>query len=176
MKKVLFVIILLIFLSFPCFARIDVKFTPSKQCEKTIVEFIDNSQETIDAAVYSINNDKIVEALKKAHHRGVKLRILTDKLQASSKSSKVIDLYKDGVNIRVNSRHKIEHNKFAVYDQKIASTGSFNWTNPASNKNSENCLFLEGNLNIINKYIVRFEQLWKENTKTKSDKWFEKLK
>lgn len=79
-------------------------------------------------------------------------------------------------NIRVNSRHKIEHNKFAVYDQKIASTGSFNWTNPASNKNSENCLFLEGNLNIINKYIVRFEQLWKENTKTKSDKWFEKLK
>ena len=85
MKKVLFVIILLIFLSFPCFARIDVKFTPSKQCEKTIVEFIDNSKETIDVAIYSINNDKIVEALKKSHYQGVKLRILTDKLQVSSK-------------------------------------------------------------------------------------------
>ena len=79
------------------------------QCEKTIVEFIDNSKETIDVAIYSINNDKIVEVLKKAHHQGVKLRILTDKLQASSKSSKVIDLYKGGVNICVNSIHKIEH-------------------------------------------------------------------
>ena len=172
MKNTLFVIIVLVILCCPCFAMIDVKFTPSKQCEETIIDFIDGAKYSIDAAIYSINNDKIVESLKKAHHRGVKLSILTDKLQASTKSSKVIDLYKHGVNIRVNSKHKIEHNKFAIYDKKIASTGSFNWTNPASNQNSENCLFLENNHKVINKYIVRFEQLWKMNTKTKSEKWF----
>ncbi|MBE6445667.1 MAG: endonuclease [Alphaproteobacteria bacterium] len=172
MKKVLFVIVLLIFICFPCFAGIDVKFTPSKQCEETIVGFINDSKETIDVAVYSINNDKIVEALKNAHNRGVKLRILTDRLQASSKSSKVIDLYEYGVNIRVNSKYKIEHNKFAIYDKKIVSTGSFNWTNPASDKNSENCLFLEKNYNAINKYVDRFEQLWRMNTKANSEKWF----
>ena len=136
------------------------------------MKFIETSEHSIDVAVYSINNDAIVKALKKAHKRGVKIRILTDKLQAAGKSSKVKELYLSGINIRINSQHKIEHNKFAIYDNKIASTGSYNWTNPASDKNSENCLFLIHNKKAIKEYQVRFEYLWKINTKKKSDRWF----
>ncbi len=172
MKKVLFVILVGLFVCLPCAAKVDVKFTPSNDCEDSIIKYINSSEKTIDIAVYSINNDKIVDALKNAYDRGVKLRILTDKLQASAKSSKVIDLYKYGINIRVNSKHKIEHNKFAIYDRQVASTGSFNWTNPASDKNSENCVFLVQDKNAVNKYCQRFEQLWSMNTQQKSDNWF----
>ena len=126
---------------FPATARIDVYFTPSQKCENSIIKLINQSERNIDVAVYAINNDDIVKALKKAHDRGIKIRILTDKLQASSKKSKVIELYEYGINIRVHSKFKIEHNKFAVFDSKFASSGSFNWTNPASDKNSENCIF-----------------------------------
>ena len=174
MKKILFVIALIIFICLPCSAKVDVRFTPSTDCEDYIIKYINASEKTIDIAVYSINNDKIVAALKRAYDRGIKLRILTDRLQASAKSSKVIDLYKYGVNIRVNSKHKIEHNKFAIYDGKAASTGSFNWTNPATDKNSENCVFLVRDKNAVNKYYHRFEQLWSMNTKQKSDNWFKK--
>ena len=172
MKKILFVIALIIFVCLPCSAKVDVKFTPSTDCEDSIIGYINNSVNTIDIAVYSINNEKIVSALKQAHDRGVKLRILTDKLQASAKSSKVIDLYKYGINIRVNSKHKIEHNKFAIYDRRVASTGSFNWTNPATDKNSENCLFLIQDEAAVSKYCKRFEQLWSMNSQQKSDNWF----
>lgn len=86
MKKILFVIALIIFVCLPCLAKVDVKFTPSTDCEDSIIGYINNSVNTIDIAVYSINNEKIVSALKQAHNRGVKLRILTDKLQASAKS------------------------------------------------------------------------------------------
>ena len=174
MRCVLLVFVMFFCLDFSCWAKLDVRFTPSQECEDYIINFINNSKDSIDIAVYSINNDKIIAALKKAKDRGVKLRILTDKLQASSKSSKVIDLYRYGINIRVNSRHKIEHNKFAIYDNKVASTGSYNWTNPASYKNSENCLFITNNREIITKYAKRFEQLWIMNTKKKSTEWFEK--
>ena len=173
MKKIMFVIIVFVFICYPCVAKVDIKFTPSTECEDAIINYINSSKETIDIAVYSINNDKIVNALKNAYDRGIKLRILTDRLQASAKSSKVIDLYRYGINIRVNSKHKIEHNKFAVYDQKVASTGSFNWTNTASNKNSENCVFIIRNKSAVKEYANRFEYLWILNTKKKSNKWFQ---
>ena len=90
MKKIF--VLIIIFFCLPVYAKVKVHFTPSLECENSIVGLINNSKKTIDIAVYSINNNQIVEALKKAHGRGIKLRILTDKLQASSKHSKVFDL------------------------------------------------------------------------------------
>ena len=58
-----------------------VGFTPSSYCEDKIIELIDDSEESIDIAVYSINNTNIVDALKKAHSKGIKIRILTDNIQ-----------------------------------------------------------------------------------------------
>ena len=167
-------ILLLVLFPYLAYAKVSVYFSPSTKCEQEIVELINQSQSNIDVAMYSINNDEIVDALKRAHDRGVKIRILTDKLQASSKYSKVIELYRHGINIRVHSKFKIEHNKFAVFDGKSASTGSFNWTNAATSKNSENCLFLINEPDYAKIYQQRFEELWEMNTETKSEQWFEK--
>ncbi len=171
MKKIVLLLIL-----FPClaYAKISVYFSPSPKCEQEIVELINQSENNIDIAMYSINNDEIVDALKHAHDRGVKIRILADKLQASTKHSKVIELYLYGINIRVHSKFKIEHNKFAIFDSCTATSGSYNWTNPASNKNSENCIFFSREENAIEKYQNRFNYLWQQNTKKKSDIWFAK--
>ncbi len=152
-----------------------VAFSPSKDCENIIIKLIEHADK-IDIAVFDINNDNIVAALKKAEKQGKKIRILTDKRQAATKSSKVLDLYKAGINIRVHSKNKIEHNKFAIFDNKYVITGSYNWTNPASNKNSENCLLTVENEEIIADYQSRFDYLWRINTKKKSEAWFiEKL-
>lgn len=151
-----------------------VGFTPSSYCEDKIIELIDDSEESIDIAVYSINNTNIVDALKKAHSKGIKIRILTDRLQAAGKSSKAKELFSFGLNIKIHSKFKIEHNKFAIYDGKTISTGSYNWTNPASSKNSENCIFISNDRKMVSKYQNRFDYLWKINSKQKSDKWFQK--
>ena len=148
-----------------------VAFSPSKECENIIIKLIEHADK-IDIAVFDINNDNIVAALKQAEKQGKKIRILTDKRQASSKNSKVLDLYEAGINIRVHSKNKIEHNKFAVFDNKYVITGSYNWTNPASNKNSENCLLTVENEEIIADYQSRFDYLWRINTKKKSEAWF----
>ena len=152
-----------------------VAFSPSKECENIIIKLIEHSDK-IDIVVFDINNDNIVAALKQAEKQGKKIRILTDKRQAASKSSKVLDLYEAGINIRVHSKNKIEHNKFAIFDNKYVITGSYNWTNPASNKNSENCLLTAENEEVIADYQSRFDYLWRINTKKKSETWFiEKL-
>lgn len=152
---------------------VEVYFSPSNACEESIVKMINGSRREIDVAVYSLNNADIVEALKEADRRGVKVRILTDRLQAAGRSSKVRELYRAGVNIRVHSKHKIEHNKFAVFDGETAVTGSYNWTEPATGKNSENCIFFHDGAAVA-AFSERFVWLWSVNTKEKSDRWFAK--
>ena len=174
--KNLWYIFLFSFISFPFSGKAEniVFFSPRGNCEKMIVDRINTSEKNIDAAVYSINNDNIVEALLNAKKRGVKIRILTDKTQAKGHSSKVKYLHDNGINIRVHSQFKIEHNKFAIYDKTKGSTGSFNWTNPAEKKNSENCIFFDNEDGTVDDYSKRFEYLWRINTREKSENWINK--
>lgn len=86
----------------------------------------------------------------------------------------MLDLYREGINIRVNNRHKIEHNKFAIFDGNKVSTGSFNWTNLASEKNSENCLLISREQKTVAAYKKRFEELWRLNDRAKSESWFDR--
>lgn len=152
----------------------EVRFTPSVECEQGIIKLIDTADTSIDAAVYSISNDNIVNALYRAHNRGVKLRILTDRLQASGKYSKVPEMYKSGLNVKVNTANKIEHNKFAVFDGAKVVTGSYNWTTSATKSNSENCLFILQKSDSVADYQDRFNELWQKNSSVKSDKWLKK--
>lgn len=165
----------LIFITSVVSKSAEVYFTPSKDCENKIVSAIVDSKKEIAIAVYSINNKRIVNALETAHRQGVKIRILTDSLQAAGRSSKVIELTDAGLDLRVHSVHKIMHNKFAVFDNSQAISGSFNWTEAASNLNSENCvLFTEPN--VLQSYKKQFETLWSINTSEKSQTKLAKLR
>ena len=135
---------------------IKIFFTPSTDCENNIIERI-NTSNKIDIAVYSITNPNITNAIIAAHKRGANIRVVTDKTQAKGKKSLVGTIQKAGIPVLINKKHKIEHNKFAVFDDIHIVSGSYNWTTNASMYNSENCVFF----NQPNKeYSNRFEQLW----------------
>ncbi len=136
---------------------IEIYFTPSTECEDNIIKRIKNAKK-IDIAVYSINNNKIFYALLEAKDRGADIHIISDKLQAKGKSSLVDALKTAGFDVRLNKKTKIEHNKFAVFDNKSVVTGSYNWTNPASKSNSENCVFFD---QPHKEFSNRFAYLWK---------------
>lgn len=173
MRKFSFIVLILC-ITLPALAEVKPFFTPSLDCERKIIELIDEASESVDAAVYSISNKEITAALKRAYDRGLKIRILTDKLQAAGRYSTVRELYAYGVNIRVHSKHKIEHKKVLIVDREKLITGSYNWTEAASDKNSENCLLVTRNKKALAEYVERFDYLWEVNTKERSDEWFEK--
>ena len=138
-------------------AHIEAYFTPGTECEDRIIAEI-NRATTIDIAVYSITNPKIADAIIAAHRRGARVRIVTDRVMAGHKSSMIDELVAAGIPVRTNRRHKIEHNKFAVFDNRRMVTGSYNWTTAATKYNSENCIFLT---HPAQEYTKRFEVLWR---------------
>ncbi len=137
--------------------NVRVYFTPGTDCENNIIREIKNADK-IDIAVYSITNENITDAIIAAHKRGANVRIVSDKLQSRGKHSRVDELRAAGVPVLINKKHKIEHNKFAIFDNQTVVTGSYNWTTSATKYNSENCVFID----YPTPYVNRFEYLWRE--------------
>ncbi len=136
--------------------NVRVFFAPGPDCADNIIYQI-NSSDKIDIAVYSITDVRIADAIIMAHNRGANVRIITDRLQAHSKYSCVNKFRDVGIEIVTNVNNKIEHNKFAIFDERIVVTGSYNCTINAARYNSENCIFMT---HTVPHFIHRFNQLW----------------
>ena len=72
MKNSLILLFIIIFYT-EVFAKTEVLFTPSVKCENKIEQLIDNTEYNLDIVVYSINNNKIVDAIERAYERGIKI-------------------------------------------------------------------------------------------------------
>jgi cardiolipin hydrolase len=53
------------------------------------------------------------------------------------------------------------HNKYAIIDESVIVTGSFNWTTQAINNNQENLLFYE-HKELAAPSVKEFNKLWNE--------------
>jgi phosphatidylserine/phosphatidylglycerophosphate/cardiolipin synthase-like enzyme len=84
---------------------------------------------------------------------------------------KVKLLHDAGFDIKIHSKDRIMHHKFAIFDNNKAFEGSFNWIYSAANKNAEDCNIFDRESDI--KILKRiFKKLWKINTKNISECYF----
>ena len=116
-------------------------FCPADNCAQALIDQINNADSSIHIAIYSFTLDSISEALVNAHARGVEVKIVFEKTQIS-KYSQYEKMLESGIDVRKDSNPAYMHNKFAVIDGKIVITGSYNWSERASEKNDENLLII----------------------------------
>lgn len=151
-----------------------------KDCLPEVLALIRSAKQELVISVFDINEPVIVEAIAEARFRGVRVRVMTDRRQAMGDHSRVPDLYLLGVDVRMNSRGRLHHHKFAVADGLRSVSGSFNWTNGAS-RNAEDLTVLEGGLlrnsekESIRNFQAKFEADWTKNTRQKSDGYFKRI-
>ena len=138
-------------------------FSPRGGCTSEIVRLINSSKKTIDIAIYSFTSKKIAKALIDAHKRGVKVRVIIDWGNGKSRFCVGPLLEKAGIEVRYKkgSGGGLMHNKYAIYDGKTVSTGSFNWTSNAEKRNDENLVVIENDRNLVELYEKNFKKLWK---------------
>lgn len=124
-----------------------------------VLKLINTARKSIDIAVYSIYDDEIFDALLEAKKRGVKIRIITDKLQATQ-SEVVKKLYDSGFDLKISRgfNNGMMHNKYAIFDNEVVITGSFNWSNNAEVYNWENLAVVSGPY--VKIYSEHFEKLY----------------
>lgn len=145
-------------------------FSPGNSCFEHVVKVIDEAKENLDVAVYYLTDSRICQAIGRARERKIKTRLLTDDEAIRTKYVLrcIRDLDMMGVKIRVDADKGIMHHKFVIADQKTLLTGSFNFTNAATNINDENMMVWECP-NLAKTFQTEFDKMWESRSQSWRD-------
>ena len=137
----------------------EVNFSPGVDCKNAIIENIQQATKSISVCVFTISDNDISDALIAAFQKGINVQIITDDDKTKDKGSDIEFLFKAGIPIRTDDKPSHMHHKFAVVDDTILITGSFNWTRSASERNHENIIVTD-NEPLVSQHKNYFEDLW----------------
>ncbi|HSB70555.1 MAG TPA: phospholipase D family protein [Candidatus Methylomirabilis sp.] len=140
----------------------EVYFSPGGGIRQRLVQAIEASRRTIDIAVYNFTASELAEALYAAKARGVRIRILVDREKAEE-GFVIRGLRRHGLPVRTLGvpEQSLMHHKFAVFDDRLVATGSYNWTNSAEHANYENLVVLDDPEAIV-RFQREFQRLWRQ--------------
>jgi len=103
-----------------------------------LIELINKATKSFNGAFFEISSKSIAQALIKAKKRRVKIKLVIDQ---DYYHHRIIDKMKrDGIEVRCDFRENFMHNKFAIIDNQIVWTGSYNLTFNGAWRNNNNAL------------------------------------
>jgi len=115
-------------------------FSPQDDTLQAFLDFIATAKRKIRIADYSFNLEPLVDLLIEKHKQKVDVRLVLDKSQSTGEAEKpaLAKLKKAKVPfvLGTSSKHKIMHNKFTILDDEWVQSGSWNYTNAASDEDN----------------------------------------
>jgi phosphatidylserine/phosphatidylglycerophosphate/cardiolipin synthase-like enzyme len=136
---------------------VTVYFAPDKSqaCTNAIAQQIDSAKTSVKVQALRLTSLPIVKALAAAHKRGVKVTIVLDGAQQSTKYSDATYFSNAGMSPLIDKSHKTAHNKVIIIDEAILITGSFNFSANAE-QNAENVLVIRDMPKVVEAYAKNF--------------------
>ncbi len=132
-----------IFLGKTLFSQTSYLITTPGNAKQTILSAIKNANKEILISVYVLTSHDVIDALKKAKERGVKVIVLVDG-NVGANAEAVEALRNEGIVVKcVSKPYKHLHAKFIIVDNKLIIVGSHNLTNSALLFNREVSVVIE---------------------------------
>lgn len=140
-----------------------VAFRPDRPVEKLIAQAVDDAQVSIEIALYEFKSRPILEALRRAKADGKRVRIVLDysnmfpsgSRKRSAELQALVDEGFDLLVLRGAQKFGINHNKFMVFDGKMAQFGSYNYTYTSEKNHFENVKFTDDA-----EHVAAFQAYW----------------
>jgi phosphatidylserine/phosphatidylglycerophosphate/cardiolipin synthase-like enzyme len=141
--------------------RAESHFSPGDDCPTRIGGLFSAARKSADVCVFTITDDRISDAILESHRRGILVRIITDNEKAFDPGSDISRFERAGIGVRIDQSPYHMHHKFAIFDEELLLTGSYNWTRGAAENNEENFV-LTGERRLLEPFRELFERLWKQ--------------
>jgi phosphatidylserine/phosphatidylglycerophosphate/cardiolipin synthase-like enzyme len=132
-----------------------------------LIEQVDAAKKNIDVVVYEIGSNDMAEALAAAKRRGVRVRVIVDSVHSVVATPQEKMLEEEGVPVKrvSGTSRKLLHDKFILFDGKLASTPSYNRSaRSLRGPSAEESSFTEEN-NLIKNLVSEFDEFWASTAK-----------
>lgn len=124
-----------------------------------LVELIDRAEYSLDACVYGFSKRNIIDAIIRAHYRGVKVRVVGDARHFSYGERGYRAMQEHRIPMQVGNQFHIMHNKFFVVDGRMTFVGTGNITTTGFTKNNNNWIFMD-HKGIADDFGAEFDQMF----------------
>jgi len=132
--------------------KLNICFTPPSGCGTLIAREISKAKESIYVQAFGLTSESITSQLIKAKNNGVKVEVLLDRSNLTDKHSRIYELKRAGITVAIDKVQGIAHNKVMIIDRSKVITGSFNFTNSADKRNTENVVLIDDS-EVANAYL-----------------------
>lgn len=119
-----------------------VAFSPNGDATRVVVTAINGAKKQVLVQAYGFTSAPIIKALGEAKARGVDVRAILDRTNASKRYSGATYLSNHAIPVWIDDSVAIAHSKVMIIDGDDVITGSFNFTKAAQERNAENVLHL----------------------------------
>jgi len=119
---------------------------------------LNRARSTVRIQAYSFTSAPIARAVVEARQRGVRVEAILDRSNRTDRYSAATFLKNQGVDVLIDAKHEIAHNKIMIIDERVLLTGSFNFTRNAEESNAENLLIIRDNPDLIARYLANFAE------------------
>lgn len=127
-----------------------------KHVDDELVKLIDGAERYMYLAVYNFNKTSVVQAVLRAYQRNVDVRIVGDIDEFYTAGYQA--MYMNNINMTLGNATGIQHDKFAVVDDKYVFMGTGNISDTDMVRNNNNWYIL-GNETLVKLYKDEFLQM-----------------
>lgn len=131
-----------------------------KAIDEALIDFIDSMPQgsTCYLAIYEMNRPGILSAFNRATARGVKLYAIGHSTTTTPSASSIWGLVNASSYTRVHTTQYM-HNKFVVLKDSAVWTGSYNFTDSATNEQDNNAVLIYSK-ELAELYEKEFKNMW----------------
>jgi phosphatidylserine/phosphatidylglycerophosphate/cardiolipin synthase-like enzyme len=153
----------------PAAGVIEVAFSPNDGSEHLVIKVIQSAQHEVQILTYSFTSSPVTQALLAARHRGVHVTLVADEKNNVSEDrsgearAALSALVNAGCDVRMISVYPIHHDKVLIVDADTVELGSFNYSDAAAHKNSENVLVNWHNPQLAKIYLDHFARNYQQS-------------
>lgn len=154
----------------PAVGSIEVAFSPNEGSEPLVIKVIDSAKTELRVLSYSFTSARVTEAFIRARKRGVDVKLVADERNngiedRSGKARAALSaLVNAGIDVRTINAYPVHHDKVIVSDRETVEVGSFNYSDAAARKNSENVLVNWRNPKLAEVYLQHFLRNYRQSS------------
>ncbi len=124
-----------------------------------LVQQMDQAKYSIDVCIYGFSKDNIIDAIIRAHKRGVRVRVVGDARHLGYGNPGYERLVDNEIPMQVGNQFHIMHNKFFLIDDRFVYVGTGNITSTGFGRNNNNWVYMDS-LPVARDFRDEFEQMF----------------
>jgi phosphatidylserine/phosphatidylglycerophosphate/cardiolipin synthase-like enzyme len=134
---------------------------PEDRPMDALAETVSSARESIRFMAFSFTHDALQAAMLTEAENGIDVQGIFERTGSQTAAAAMIPMLCAGVQVRQDANPFVLHHKVVIVDEEIVITGSFNFSDNATQSNDENLVII-GDRALAAQYLAEYDRRWAE--------------